>query len=211
MVISENDVVRRTIANSGGCDVATVHHTAPAYFISNRFCPALNGLDLVRQRANARQAHCELPIVSVRQANSRRFNQELHVGRVNQTGRFLPSDVLTQALGFVPREDDFLKASVRQTHATLATLSQGANGLQDNGFREVPRQRDALTRGKLRRHLLPELRLVGRATDKLGGAVSSVSRFPTSLRASPFSMNLPPQVARRNQLVGTQTEQVGLV
>ena len=100
--------------------------------------PQVDGLDLVRQRADAGQADGEVAVVGVGEADAGGLDEQadaLGVDRLDgcRSLRLLPED----GLGFVAGKDRLVRRSVGQADAALEPVAQGAHGLQDHRLGEV--------------------------------------------------------------------------
>ena len=110
--------------------------------------PQVDGLDLVRQRADARQADGEVAVVRVGEADA---------GRLDEQAEALGIDGLDRGRGLGLLAED-VAASSRERMASSGVPSdrrtrhskpspKGADGLQDHRLGEVPRQVDASADG----------------------------------------------------------------
>ena len=111
--------------------------------------PLVDGLDLVRQRADARQADGELPVVHVGQANPSRLDQETETIGIDRSRGSGPrrSDP-GEGLSFFDRDYRLVESAVGEPHpafvAQRAVAPQSAYFFEENRYIEMPREGDSL-------------------------------------------------------------------
>jgi len=107
----------------------------------------VNGLDLVREGANAGEAHGELVVVSVGQANPGGLDQQAQPFRIRGLDRRQRFPIRAEECRrFCGRDNRLFESAVGQPDPALVTgraiSTQGPDVLEQDRDIEVPRQRD---------------------------------------------------------------------
>jgi len=105
--------------------------------------PHVDRLDLVRQRADARQAHCELAVVRVGQPDARRLDEQTQLLGVDRGRCGLHHRRGEEAAYFVSAENRLIQLAVRQADADLGAVAERTGRLHHHLVHEVAGQTKA--------------------------------------------------------------------
>ena len=122
---------------------------APSASIDIRHLPPTHGLDLVGQRPDAREAHGEVAVVGVGEADAGGLDEQaslLGIGRDNAGMRF--SSMAQERLGLRSGENGLVQGAIAQPHPAFVSHADRADRFEHDGIGEVTGERDTLTNGE---------------------------------------------------------------